>query len=221
MRRLILALALLLFAQPLSAQTALCPAEYTATGAGYYRVVVDGASVSQHTRLDQAIERANAEETQAPASAVTVVHDYELRIECDEDWTVPTGTVTDTVMLTVTDTLVVTDTVTVQVTDTVTVTADPDRVTTLTVLDSTATSFRIAWLQVDDGTGEPADYEVRVREVGDTTSWLHPALVVLGGSCGFPVLGDEIGGDVVCEITGLDEATDYQALVRAFRDVDP
>ena len=65
----------------------LCPFVTTATGSALYEVMVGDSAVSQHTRVDKALERAVREETLDPMLEVRIVQDYELRVECPETWT--------------------------------------------------------------------------------------------------------------------------------------
>lgn len=189
MRTLITLTALLVLAvSPLAAQDARCPFDATATGGGFYRVLVSDSVVSQHTRLDQAIERASIEETQAPPDSVVIDHDFRLRVECPTDWSLRLA---------------------------------PERVDDLRAVSATDSSLVFAWTEVDDGTGSPAQYELRLRPVSDSTHWLHPSLVVLSGSCAWPIAGTGIGAEITCEATGLVDGVEYEGAVRAFRDEPP
>jgi uncharacterized protein YjdB len=97
---------------------------------------------------------------------------------------------------------------------TVVVEADPSSVSDLELEGDGPSWLRLRLTEVDDGTGDAADYAVRVGTPGtgwdDATEWGQ-------GSCGSPMAGTAIGAERSCTIEGLEELTTYVAFVRPFR----
>ena len=93
----------------------------------------------------------------------------------------------------------------------------PGTVTDLSVVSRTDSSVALSWTEVDDGTGAPADYEVRF-----STTSLDPAAstVAQEGSCAPSVAGSTVGSEITCEVHGLEVATAYLFGVVATRDVE-
>jgi hypothetical protein len=90
----------------------------------------------------------------------------------------------------------------------------------LAVASVTDSSVTLSFTEVDDGTGQPASYDV--RWAAGTIDWPQ-APSVARGSCAVPVAGRTIGATRTCRILDLLAATDYQFQVVAFRgtlDVD-
>ena len=94
------------------------------------------------------------------------------------------------------------------------VVTDPAQVTDLAVANVTDTSVTLSFLQVDDGTGQPASYIVKYA-VG-TLAW-STGLAVTRGTCVTPVVGTAIGTTSSCTVLGLTPATAYQFGIVAFR----
>src|SRR5437879_1995577 len=90
----------------------------------------------------------------------------------------------------------------------------PGTVTTLTVAGVTDSSVTLSFTEVNDGTGQPASYNVRYA-VG-TISW-GAAANVTQGSCATPVGGTVIGATRSCPVLGLVPNTGYQFQLVAFR----
>lgn len=92
----------------------------------------------------------------------------------------------------------------------------PGTVTDLQVVSTTDSSASLSFTEVDDGTGNPADYDIRygLTPVLD----LESAAVVLEGTCG-PILlqGHQIGSQRACTILGLEPETEYDFGMVAFR----
>src|SRR6266550_1712173 len=94
------------------------------------------------------------------------------------------------------------------------VVTNPAKVTDLAVAGATDTSVTLSFLQVDDGTGQPASYIVKYA-VG-TLAW-STGLAVTRGTCVTPVAGTAIGATLSCTVLGLTPATAYQFGIVAFR----
>lgn len=92
----------------------------------------------------------------------------------------------------------------------------PGTVTDLAVDASQTThdGVTLTFTQVDDGTGEPADYDVRFME--SPISW-GSATSVSQGTCTVPLQGTEIGTTMTCTVEGLRSGTSYDFQVVAFR----
>lgn len=58
--------------------------KYTKKRSGYYKLLVDGVEVSQHSDAMEAVENGGAALVANPAAQVRVIHDYELWIEWEE-----------------------------------------------------------------------------------------------------------------------------------------
>ena len=101
----------------------------------------------------------------------------------------------------------------------ITVTAvvtNPGTVSDLAVASVTDTSVALSFTEVNDGTGQPASYDVRY--VAGTMSW-GSASAVARGSCTTPVAGSAIGAKRTCTVLGLASSTAYQFQLVAFRGV--
>ncbi len=79
-----------------------------------------------------------------------------------------------------------------------------------------ATDMTLALTEVDDGTGQPAKYEVRYAT--PTINW-PTSLAVPSGTCGPAVAGTTIGATLTCTITGLSPTTPYQFQVTPYRGI--
>lgn len=101
----------------------------------------------------------------------------------------------------------------ITVTGGTTVTA-PSAVSDLVVAATTDSSVTLSFTEVNDGTGAPASYEVRLA--AGTISWGSAAPVV-SGSCSTPLAGTSIGTRRTCTVGGLTASTSYQFQVVPFR----
>jgi len=100
----------------------------------------------------------------------------------------------------------------------VTVTAaspvQPGTVLDLAVASTTDSSVTLTFTEVDDGTGQPAKYDIRYAP--GALSW-GTAPSVTKGTCATPVAGTAIGAKRTCTVLGLAPATGYQFQLVAFR----
>jgi hypothetical protein len=90
----------------------------------------------------------------------------------------------------------------------------PDSVAVVSFVAASDSSVTLGWTEVDDGTGPPADYEIRIAP------WpTDPAggSAVSDGSCTEPVSGASVGATLECEATGLRMGTRYNAVITAVR----
>jgi len=92
--------------------------------------------------------------------------------------------------------------------------SDPGTVTDLSVVSTTNNSATIRFTEVDDGTGQPAKYNVRFAVA--PISW-GSATDVSQGTCATPVAGSAIGAVRTCTVLGLAASTTYQFQLVAFR----
>lgn len=92
----------------------------------------------------------------------------------------------------------------------------PTGVSGLAVTTTTDSAITISFAQVADGTGMPANYEVRAAT--PTLSW-GTASAVTKGTCAGPIRGTAVGAMLTCTIGGLAPTTSYQAQVVSFRGV--
>ena len=95
-------------------------------------------------------------------------------------------------------------------------TTNPGQVTDLAVTGTTESSATLRFTEVDDGTGNPAQYNIRYH--------LHPiewgwgqATHVEEGSCATPVQGQAVGSELTCVAEGLDPDVKYDFQLVAFR----
>jgi hypothetical protein len=99
--------------------------------------------------------------------------------------------------------------------------ARPGAVSDLAVADVADTSATLTFTQVDDGTGKPANYEVRFAT--GTISW-GSAASATSGTCARPLTGTAVGAALTCTVDGLSASTNYDFQLSAFRGtlgVDP
>src|SRR5438105_12532851 len=88
-----------------------------------------------------------------------------------------------------------------------TATGFPAGVTDLAAAAMTDTSATLTFTEVDDGTGGPANYDIRV---GPTPLvWGGTAPSVKRGTCATPVAGTAIGAKPTCTVLGLTAARAY------------
>jgi len=95
-----------------------------------------------------------------------------------------------------------------------TVVTNPGTVTDLAVVGVSDSALTLAFTEVNDGTGQPASYDVRYA-VGTMTWTAAPS--VTRGSCTVPVAGSAIGARRSCTVLGLAAGTGYQVQLVAFR----
>jgi len=93
---------------------------------------------------------------------------------------------------------------------------DPQAVVDLQAASTTDTSAALTFTEVDDGSGNPADYEIRFHPTPIGENW-DQATSVQEGSCATPVEGAEIGAERTCTVAGLDPSTEYDFQMVAFR----
>lgn len=89
----------------------------------------------------------------------------------------------------------------------------PGAVVDLTVADVFANSVELAFTEVDDGTGAPAKYDIRLAS--PTMSWGTASAV--GGSCASPLVGNQIGQTKTCTVANLVPNTSYQFQLVSYR----
>jgi hypothetical protein len=98
---------------------------------------------------------------------------------------------------------------------TITVTTPPPAaVSDLAVTATTDTIATLSFTQVDDGTGQPASYEIRYAPAPITFA---SATSVSRGTCATPIAGTTIGSIRTCTVIGLTPSTSYNFQARAFR----
>jgi uncharacterized protein YjdB len=90
----------------------------------------------------------------------------------------------------------------------------PGAVSDLTVGGTTDVSALLSFTQVDDGMGQPAQYDVRYA-VG-SMSW-GSGTSAASGTCAAPIAGTGAGSTFSCTILGLLPSTSYNFQVVAFR----
>ena len=93
-------------------------------------------------------------------------------------------------------------------------TTTPGTVSDLSVISTDNTSVTLTFTQVDDGTGQPAKYDVRYAVA--PISW-GSAASTSSGSCTTPLSGTAIGSPLNCTVAGLKAATKYNFQLVAFR----
>ena len=95
---------------------------------------------------------------------------------------------------------------------------NPGTVTNLEVVSVTDASATLRWTEVDDGTGQPAKYDVRYADSPIGWGW-GPATVVTQGSCATPVQGQAVGQPITCTVEGLSASHAYDFQLVAYRGV--
>jgi uncharacterized protein YjdB len=91
---------------------------------------------------------------------------------------------------------------------------NPGAVTDLAIASIADTTASLSFTQVNDGTGQPAQYEIRYAIA--TISW-GSATNVARGTCSTPIAGTTIGAKLTCSINGLNPSTAYNFQIVAFR----
>ena len=90
----------------------------------------------------------------------------------------------------------------------------PGTVTDLSVVSVTNNSATLRFTEVDDGTGQPAKYNVRYAVA--PIAW-GSADDVSQGTCSVPMAGTAIGAQRTCTVLGLSGSTTYDFQLVAFR----
>jgi uncharacterized protein YjdB len=91
---------------------------------------------------------------------------------------------------------------------------NPSTVTDLHASVTGSSSATLSFTQVNDGTGQPAKYDVRYAVA--PISW-GSASSTTSGTCSTPVAGTATGGQFSCTVLGLTPATNYSFQLVAFR----
>jgi Big-like domain-containing protein len=92
--------------------------------------------------------------------------------------------------------------------------AAPGNVSNLGVAAVASNSVMLSFTQVDDGTGQPASYDVRYAV--SPISW-GSAASVSSGTCASPLAGTGIGTTLTCSVLALTPSTSYDFQIVAFR----
>jgi len=92
----------------------------------------------------------------------------------------------------------------------------PGAVTDLAIAGKTDTSLTLSFTDVTDGSGHPANYDVR-DVAGSTLTWGSSAPSVKRGTCATPVVGTSIGAKRTCTVLGLAASTTYSFELVAYR----
>jgi uncharacterized protein YjdB len=90
----------------------------------------------------------------------------------------------------------------------------PGAVSDLAVQATTEISVTLSFTQVDDGMGQPAQYEVRYS--AGSMSWGSGTSAAVG-TCATPLAGTAVGGTLSCTVLALSPSTSYNFQVVAFR----
>jgi uncharacterized protein YjdB len=90
----------------------------------------------------------------------------------------------------------------------------PGTVTGLNVAAVTTNSVTLSFTEVNDGTGLPASYDIRMAT--GTLSWAS-ATTVTQGTCKVPMAGTTVGAVRSCTVLGLTPSVRYQFELVAFR----
>jgi hypothetical protein len=92
----------------------------------------------------------------------------------------------------------------------------PETVTDLTVETRSDSGVTLGFTEVEDGTGEPATYDVRYARNPIGAGW-SSATTVTQGTCSTPVTGTAIGAHRSCTVAGLSPGTTYDFQMVAYR----
>jgi len=103
------------------------------------------------------------------------------------------------------------------ITVTVPASTSPGTVTDLAVAGVTETSVTLSFTELDDGTGAPANYDVRTAVGSTLTWWLANGALNKNGTCASPMAGTAIGTKRACTVVGLVAGTTYSFELVAFR----
>jgi len=82
----------------------------------------------------------------------------------------------------------------------------PGQVTDLRVSQTAERQLQLSFTQVDDGSGQPASYIIRI---GDGAFTWDGSVAVNKGSCSAPVAGTEVGANLTCSVDGLVASKSY------------
>ncbi|HMG12739.1 MAG TPA: fibronectin type III domain-containing protein, partial [Gemmatimonadaceae bacterium] len=93
-------------------------------------------------------------------------------------------------------------------------TGNPGTVADLQASVTGSTAVTLSFTQVNDGTGQPAKYDVRYAVA--PISW-GSAASTTSGTCTTPVAGTVIGAQLSCTVLGLTPSTNYNFQLVAFR----
>jgi hypothetical protein len=93
--------------------------------------------------------------------------------------------------------------------------AAPGRVTDLTGVGSTASEIAVRFTEVSDGTGQPANYQVRFGPA-PSTNWGTMTPVAIG-TCAGVVAGTLVGQSLTCTVAGLLAGASYDIQLVAYR----
>ena len=91
---------------------------------------------------------------------------------------------------------------------------EPAFVTDLSVTSVTGSTATLNWTQVDDGTGNPARYQLKYAEP-PLEDWENAT-----SGCDRSIVGDEIGAEISCTVEGLEPGTAYDFQLMSYRVVD-
>src|SRR5438128_1005854 len=94
-------------------------------------------------------------------------------------------------------------------------TGAPAQVTDLAAAALTDTSATLTFTEVDDGTGAPARYDIRVAPT--PLVWGGTVPSVKRGTCATPVAGTAIGAKRTCTVLGLTTGTAYDFELVTYR----
>src|SRR5947208_5728930 len=92
----------------------------------------------------------------------------------------------------------------------------PGTIADLTVTATSNASITLSFTQVDNGTGQPAKYDIRYAATPISWGSASPAS---SGSCATPVAGTGVGTSLSCTVQGLSPSTSYDFQVVAFRGI--
>ena len=95
-------------------------------------------------------------------------------------------------------------------------TTNPATVDNLSVQSTTTSSVTLRFTSVNDGTGNPARYQVRYAATPLGWGW-GTATPVASGTCAGVVQGGAIGTTVTCTVTGLDAGNSYDFQLVSYR----
>jgi hypothetical protein len=93
-------------------------------------------------------------------------------------------------------------------------TPNPGTVVNLAVGATTDATVTLSFTQVDNGVGQPANYDIRYAVA--PMSWAS-AVSAVSGTCASPVTGTAVGSTLSCTILGLSPSTSYNFQAKAFR----
>src|SRR5690606_10237003 len=83
-------------------------------------------------------------------------------------------------------------------------------------VSATSNSVALRFTEVDDGTGNPANYQIRYHTAPMGWNW-GVATPVSQGSCAGKVTGSQVGAVRTCTVDGLNAATTYDFQLVSYR----